>query len=136
MYDVDKIYETASIMRTPSGDLVTSYDLHAAEASGDTKYDFLVTEVSDKIIQALKLLQEDEVIEPELSLRDLYNKYLHPEHIDTTNPRIWEALASGEVLDVFQFNSGVGLAIAKRLKPADPIEMTVANAINSLSLYT
>lgn len=30
----DDPYETASFMRTPSGDLITAYDLHKAEAAG------------------------------------------------------------------------------------------------------
>ena len=55
-------YETAAFMRTPSGDLITCYDLHKAEAAGDTKYDFLVTEISDKIIKCFELLVEDNVI--------------------------------------------------------------------------
>lgn len=132
LYDADKIYDTAAVMKTPSGDLVTCYDLHHAEAAGDTKYDFLVTEVSDKIIKALTLIQEDEIIDPDMSLREMYNEYLHPEHIDTTDSTIWDALASGEVLDVFQFSGGVGLAIAKKLKPTDPLEMTAANAMMRL----
>lgn len=132
MYEEDKIYDTAAIMRTPSGDLVTCYDLHMAEAAGDTKYDFLVTEVSDKIIKALELMQEDEVIDPDMSLRQMYEEFLHPEHIDTTDPEIWEALAEGSVLDVFQFSGGVGLAIAKKLRPTDPLEMTAANAMMRL----
>lgn len=132
MYEEDKIYDTAAIMRTPSGDLVTCYDLHMAEAAGDTKYDFLVTEVSDKIIKALELMQEDEVIDPDMSLRQMYEEFLHPEHIDTTDPDIWEALAEGSVLDVFQFSGGVGLAIAKKLRPTDPLEMTAANAMMRL----
>ena len=132
MYEEDKIYDTAAIMRTPSGDLVTCYDLHMAEAAGDTKYDFLVTEVSDKIIKALELMQEDEVIDPDMSLRQMYEEFLHPEHIDTTDPEIWEALAEGSVLDVFQFSGGVGLAIAKKLKPQNPLEMTAANAMMRL----
>ena len=124
-------YETASFMRTPSGDLITCYDLHRAEAAGDTKYDFLVTEISDKIIKCFELLVEDKII-PEMSLRNLYNKYIHPEVIDTSDNRIWEHLASGDVLDVFQFNTGVGLAIAKKLKPQNPMEMTAANAMMRL----
>ena len=124
-------YETASFMRTPSGDLITCYDLHRAEAAGDTKYDFLVTEISDKIIKCFELLVEDKII-PEMSLRNLYNKYIHPEVIDTSDKRIWEHLASGDVLDVFQFNTGVGLAIAKKLKPQNPMEMTAANAMMRL----
>lgn len=128
LYDVNKIYETAAIMRAPSGDLITAYDLHLAEKSGDTKYDFLVTEVSDKIIEAIKLMQKDNVL-PEGTLREIYNKYLHPEVIDTESQDIWQALANGSVLDVFQFSTGVGLAMAKKLQPKNPIEMTAANAM-------
>lgn len=130
LYDEDP-FETAAFMRTPSGDLITCYDLHKAEAAGDTKYDFLVTEVSDKIIKCFELLINDKQIEQD-SLRNIYNKYIHPEVIDTTNSLIWSHLASGDILDVFQFNSGVGLAIAKKLKPKDPLEMTAANAMMRL----
>lgn len=35
----DDPFETAAFMRTPRGDLITCYDLHNAEAAGDTKYD-------------------------------------------------------------------------------------------------
>lgn len=127
----DDPYETASFMRTPSGDLITCYDLHMAEASGDTKYDYLVTEISDKIIQCYELLKQDNLI-PDISLRDWYNKYIHPEVLDTTDKQIWTHLAEGDIMDVFQFSTGVGLAIAKRLKPQNPQEMTVANAIMRL----
>lgn len=127
----DDPFDTAAFMRTPSGDLITCYDLHKAEAAGDTKYDFLVTEISDKIIKCFELLVADEVI-PDLSLRELYNKYIHPEVMDTTDKRIWEHLAAGDVLDVFQFSTGVGLAIAKKLKPQNPMEMTAANAMMRL----
>ncbi len=124
-------YDTAAFMKTPGGDLITCYDLHNAEAAGDTKYDFLVTEISDKIIKCFELLVIDKVIE-NLSLRELYNKYIHPEVMDTTDQRIWDHLAAGDVLDVFQFNTGVGLAIAKKLKPQNPMEMTAANAMMRL----
>ena len=130
LYGIDP-FETASFMKTPGGDLITCYDLHKAEAAGDTKYDFLVTEVSDKIIKCIDLLQEDEVIEKD-SLRNIYNKYLHPEVMDTTNPVIWEHLEAGDVLDVFQFNEGSGLAVAKKCKPKNMFEMTAANAMMRL----
>ena len=124
-------FETAAFMKAPNGDLITCYDLHMAEAAGDTKYDFLVTEVSDKIIQCFELLEDDNVIEKD-SLRNIYNKYLHPEVIDTSDVEIWKHLAAGDVLDVFQFNTGVGLEIAKKLKPKNPMEMTAANAMMRL----
>ena len=124
-------FETAAFMRTPSGDLITCYDLHKAEAAGDTKYDFLVTEISDKIIKCFELLVNDNVLE-DIGLRGLYNKYIHPEVMDTTDERIWDHLAAGDVLDVFQFSTGVGLGIAKKLKPRNPMEMTAANAMMRL----
>lgn len=130
LYDNDP-FKTASFMKTPGGDLVTCFDLHTAEACGDTKYDFLVTEVSDKIIQCLELLENENVIEKD-SLRNLYNKYLHPEAMDTTKPEIWQHLEAGDILDVFQFNESSGLAIAKKCKPKDVYEMTAANAMMRL----
>lgn len=34
LYDTSTLYKTSSIMRAPSGDLVTAYDLHMAEYCG------------------------------------------------------------------------------------------------------
>ena len=130
LYDEDP-FETASFMKAPNGDLITCYNLHQAEAAGDTKYDFLVTEVSDKIIKCFEMLREDNVIE-DVDLRTTYNKYIHPEVIDTTDKNIWYHLAKGDILDVFQFGGGVDLAIAKKLKPTNPLEMTAANAMMRL----
>ena len=52
LFDEDP-YEFGCFMKTPSGDIITQYDLHMAEAAGMTKYDFLVTSVQDKIKQAI-----------------------------------------------------------------------------------
>lgn len=128
LYDPATLNETAAIMRSKEGDLTTCYDLHMCEAAGDTKYDFLLTEVCDKVIQCYKLLKNAHEIE-DISLKEFYDEYLHPEHIDTTDKRIWDHLAAGDVLDVFQFNSGVGLAMAKAIKATNPLEMTAANAM-------
>ena len=124
-------YELGCFMRTPRGEVITQWDLHQAETAGMTKYDYLVTEISDKIIQTLELLQEDEVIQRD-TLRNLYNKYLHPSSIDVTNQKLWDALGSGSVLDCFQFSTDVGLMAAKKLRPQTPQEMTDANALMRL----
>ena len=125
-------YDTAAIMRTPSGDLVTQYSLHDAEYAGDIKYDFLVTEISDKIISCLDFLQRDGLVESNLGLRELYNKYLHPSALELDNKVLWDALGDGNVLDVFQFNTAVGLQAAKVIKPRNIGEMTAANALMRL----
>ena len=124
-------FETASFMKTPGGDVITCFDLHKAEAAGDTKYDLLVTEASDKIITCYELLLKDKQIDP-MTLKEFYNKYLHPEVMDVEDERLWEHLAAGDVLDVFQFSTSVGLNIAKKLKPKNMLEMTAANAMMRL----
>jgi DNA polymerase-3 subunit alpha len=125
-------FETNAIMRSPNGDLTTQFDLHDSEWLGDVKYDILLTEVCDKIIACVNLLQENDLMEKELTLRQVYNKYLHPAVLDLEDTRLWDALAAGTVLDVFQFNTGVGLATAKQVKPRNPTELTSANALMRL----
>jgi DNA polymerase-3 subunit alpha len=127
----DDPYELGCFMRTPKGEVITQWDLHQAEAAGMTKYDYLVTEISDKIIQTIHLLEDDEVIERR-PLREQYNRYLHPNVIDVTNQKLWDALGEGAVLDCFQFSTDVGLMAAKKLKPQNPLEMTDANALMRL----
>jgi len=130
LYD-NHIFETAALMRSPSGTLVTQYDLHDAEWAGDIKYDFLVTETTTKLRICLEELKRHKLVYGK-NIRELYNIYIHPQNIDIKDPKIWRAIQEGEVLDVFQFNSGVGLAIAKKLKPSSPLELTSCNAIMRL----
>ena len=114
-------------MRTPKGALITQWDLHDQEAAGSVKYDFLLTAVQDIIIQTISLLQEDGVIEKDLTLREVYNKYLHPSVLPQNDKKMWDALANGDVLGCFQFDSSVGAQAAKKIKPQNPHEMADAN---------
>lgn len=132
LFDSDKIYDSAAIMRTPKGALITQWDLHDQEAAGSVKYDFLLTSVQDIIIQTIELLQADGLIEKDLTLREVYNKYLHPSVLPLKDDRIWSALANGEVLGCFQFDSSVGAQAAKKIKPQNPVEMADANGLMRL----
>lgn len=131
MFDEDP-YEFGCFMRTPSGDVITQYDLHMAEAAGMTKYDFLLTEVQDKIAQCIKFLQENGEIEDNLSLREIYDKYFHPDVLDTNDPNIWENIQQGNILNIFQFDSEVGSQAAKKIKPGSMLELTDANGLMRL----
>ena len=122
-------YKNAAIMRTPSGTLVTQWDLHMQEAAGSVKYDFLLTSVQDIIIKTIELLQQEGLIE-QGSLRDIYNKYLHPAVLPQDDAKMWDALANNEVISCFQFDSAVGSQAAKKIKPRTPLEMADANGSN------
>ena len=131
MFDEDP-YEFGCFMRTPSGDIITQYDLHMCEAAGMTKYDFLLTEVQDKIAQGIRFLQEDGEIEKDLSLRQVYDKYLHPDVLDIDRKDVWKNIQEGNILNIFQFDSDVGSQAAKKIKPSNMLELSDANGLMRL----
>ena len=129
----DDPWVTGAVMRSPNGDLTTQFSLHHAEAMGDTKFDFLVTEICDKISNAINLLKIDGYFSECNTLRDIYNKYLHPNVINLKDNKIWDTLASGEVVDLFQFDSPVGGQAIKSILPRNPLQMMMANALTRLT---
>ena len=131
LFDEDP-FKFGCFMKTPKGEIITQYDLHTAEAAGMTKYDFLVTEVQDKEVQAIQLMQEENLIESDLTLREVYDKYLHPEILPLENIEIWKALHEGTVINVFQFDSDVGAKAAKKILPTNIQELTDANGLMRL----
>ena len=132
LFDEDP-YEFGCFMKTPKGEIITQYDLHDCEAAGLTKYDFLVTEVQDKLAQAIRFLQEDGEIEDYgINLRPVYDKYFHPNVLPLDDKRIWDAIQNGDVINVFQFDSEVGSQAAKKIKPTTILELTDANGLMRL----
>lgn len=121
-------FETACFMKAKNGAMTTQYSLHDAEYCSDTKYDFLVTEVQDVICQCLELLQANNKIEKDLSLKELYNKYLHPDKLPVEDKKIWDVAANEDVLKFFQFESSVGKQTIRSVKPTNPVEMANCNS--------
>jgi len=131
LFDEDP-YEFGTFMRTPRGEVITSYDLHMCEACGMTKYDFLVTEVQDKLAEAIRMLQDYGEIESDLTLREIYDKYFHPSVLPIDDEDIWKVLQENSVLNIFQFDSDVGGQAAKKIKPGSMLEMADANGLMRL----
>ena len=131
LFDEDP-YEFGCFMRTPKGEIITQWDLHMCEAAGMTKYDFLVTEVQDKLTEAIKLLQDYGEIDSDLTLREVYDKYFHPNVLPMDREDVWKSLQENSVLNIFQFDSEVGSQAAKKIKPASILEMTDANGLMRL----
>ena len=130
-YDNDP-FKTACFMKATSGAIVTQFSLHDAEYCGDVKFDFLVTEIQDVIVQCLNMLSEYNEVSQDLTLRQLYNKYLHPDVLPIEDQKMWDALAEGKVLKLFQFDSQVGSQTVKLLRPQSPREMANCNSVMRL----
>ena len=128
LFDEDP-YEHCAFMRTPKGEIITQFDLHMAEAMGNTKYDFLVTEVQDKITEALLMIQKEGLIDQILSLREIYDKYLHPDVLPIEDKETWENIRGDRVLNVFQFDSDIGRQGIKKVQPKTILELSDTNGL-------
>ena len=122
-------FDKGAIMTAPDGTLITQWSLHDAEAAGFVKIDALVTDIMEKITQCLLLLQDKNKIEQNLSLKELYDKYIHPDVLPIDDPSIWKAIDNVEVLSLFQFDTQVGSQAVKKLKPQNVKELSAINAL-------
>lgn len=125
----DKLQHHCSLMRAPNGDLCTALDLHTVEETGCIKFDFLVLSTLDIMSSCFELLQRDKIIDPSLSLKECYRKYIDPNKIDDSDQRIWDILHDNSVLSVFQFDQASGRKGVLATNPRSIDEMTAVNAL-------
>lgn len=131
MFDKDP-FSKGCFMKTPSGEIITQYDLHSAEAAGLTKYDFLVTEIQDKLVTAINLLKENNEIDKNKTLKEIYDEYFHPEVLNIKDEKVWDNIDSGTILDLFQFDSPVGAQAIRMVQPRSMLELSDANGLMRL----
>jgi len=128
----DEFTKKNALMRTPSGELVSQFDLDDSEYVGNIKYDILNTKTCAMIQVTLEMLVKHDIIEWQGSLRKTYDKYLHPDVIDKTTPEMWDLLNEGELISAFQFDSSVGEQALRAIKPMNLLEATSANTLMRL----
>ena len=121
-----------SLMRAPNGTKITAFNMHQSDSMGALKMDFLYTEAQSKIGVCLKLLLDDGKIEWQGDLYNTYRKYLHPDNIDYDNQEMWEEVGRNEIPDLFQFDTQVGLECARKVKPKNLNDLTLANSVMRL----
>ena len=131
IFNEDYINQLA-MMRSASGTPVTCFDYHAADMCGCLKVDELRTDAMTKMMKCVELLLKQGAIEWQGSLRATYNKYLHPDVLDYTNPKMWEDMANGRITNLFQFETQVGSVCIKRTQPTNVKELAAANAVMRL----
>lgn len=126
-------YENIPVMRAANGLLVTQYDLKDTEYMGGLKLDFLSISALDRIRKCFDLLLQYNKIEWQGTLRETYNKYLHPNVLEYNSPEMWNLLYSGEVINAFQFETVVGGAALRKVNPHSLQEVIAANSLMRLS---
>ena len=124
--------EHLGLMRAPNGTRITCYDYRAADQVGSLKFDCLYTEAQSKLMKCMDLLLKAGEIQWQGSLRATYNKYLHPDVLDYTNPKMWDDMHNGRIPDLFQFVTTVGAVCIKRTRPTSVAQLGAANAVMRL----
>ncbi|MGD7046965.1 DNA polymerase III subunit alpha [Rossellomorea marisflavi] len=125
-------YKSNAMMKAPNGDPITQFNLGDCEAVGNVKFDLLTIEALDKIRATLDMLIEYDEIKWIKNLRQTFNHYLHPDNIEKTKKEIYEMLGSGEILDLFQFSTEIGMETTKKVKPNNLLETAAANSLMRL----
>lgn len=128
----EEFYKSNALMTAPNGTHVTQLSLEDCEAVSNMKFDLLTIEGLDKIRVTLDMLLEDGLMEWQGTLRNTYNKYLHPNVIDIASQDIYKLIGSDSITDLFQFSTEIGIQTVKRTKPTNLIELAAANSLMRL----
>lgn len=119
--------ESTALMRTPSGDIITQFDLHKAEDASLIKYDLLSVEALDKIHICLNLLEEHSLIEGD-NLKDKYEKTIGIYTLEREAHDMWEMCWEHKVLSLFQMEKQSGIKGIALLKPNSVDELAILNS--------
>lgn len=119
-------------MRAPNKTKMTAFNMHDSDDMGALKMDVLRTDAQSKMAKCLDLLLKDGQIEWQGSLRETYNKYLHPDVLDYDNSKMWERAADGDIANLFQFETQVGAVCIKKARPVNVMQLAEINSIMRL----
>ena len=97
-------------MKAPNGEDITCWSMCDSDYCGALKVDELTIQALDKIRSCLELLLKDGKIEWQGTLRDTYNKYLHPDDLIYENDEMYKLLYNGDVINAFQYEGSVKFA--------------------------
>lgn len=126
------IYYNNALMRAPNGTETTQFDLGDSDYMGGLKMDCLTVEALDKIHTCMDLLMQDGYMEWQGSLRETYNKYLHPDALDRTTLEMWKLIAENKLIDAFQMDSTVAKQSLAAIKPSTIPQLAQLNTLMRL----
>jgi len=119
---------STALMRAPSGEIITQFDLHDAEDTGLIKYDILSVEALDKIHNCIDLICEYGYEEKEATLKETYEKIVGVYNLERTAPEMWEKCWNHEVMSLFQMEKQSGIQGIAVMKPTSVDDLAILNS--------
>ena len=124
----EQFTNSTALMRVPSGDIVTQFDLHDCEDVSLIKYDLLSVEGLDKIHTCLDLLTKDGYIDSNKSLRDRYEETIGIYNLERNNQEMWQMIWDHKIQALFQMEKQSGVKGIATLKPTSVDELAILNS--------
>ena len=119
---------STALMRAPSGEIMTQFDLHDAEDTGLIKYDVLSIEALDKIHNCLDLLCDYGYVEKEKTLKDTYEKVIGIYNLEREAPEMWKMCWEHKVSSLFQMEKQSGISGIAAMKPTSVDDLAILNS--------
>ena len=120
--------ESTALMRAPSGEIITQFDLHDAESTGLIKYDILSVEALDKIHNCLDLICDYGYEQRENSLRETYEKIIGVYNLEREAPDMWKMCWEHKVQSLFQMEKQSGISGIAAMKPTSVDDLAILNS--------
>lgn len=125
--------EHNSLMRAPNGTKITCWNMHDSDDCSALKLDLLRTDAESKLMKTMELLINDNKIQWQGSLRNTYNKYIHPDVLEYKDLKMWEKAYTGQIHSIFQMDTAVGMIGISKMKPTSVEELATVNGLIRLT---
>ena len=119
---------STALMRAPSGEIITQFDLHDAEDTGLIKYDILSVEALDKIHNCIDLICDYGYEEREATLKETYEKIVGIYNLERDDPKMWEMCWNHKVQSLFQMEKQSGIQGIAVMKPTSVDDLAILNS--------
>lgn len=119
--------KSTALMKAPSGEIITQFDLHDAEEVGLIKYDILSVEALDKIHNCLDLLVQYNYVK-DGELREIYEDTVGIYKIERENPDMWKMLWNHDIMSLFQMEKQSGIQGIAAMKPTSVDDLAILNS--------
>ena len=126
--------EHNAMMKAPNGIYTTQFNMKDSDYCSGLKMDLLTVEAIDKIQLCMELLVKKGYMEWQGSLRETYEKYLHPDVLDYDSSEMWDMVGNGEITNLFQFDTAVGKQAISKIKPRNLVDLATSSTIMRLMI--
>ena len=120
--------KSTALMKAPSGETITQFDLHDAEDVGLIKYDILSVEALDKEHNCLDLLQQYGYIEKSDNLKEVYEKTIGIYNIERNDEKMWKMVWNHDIMSLFQMEQQSGIQGIAAMRPTSVDDLAILNS--------